>query len=243
MTDNYTRLRRKDQPILIMSLLLAALVLFLPWGIYRVKTRGWPKLNLASATESEFLYQKALESGWQAAVAVQTAEGRQEWDQVVNRWGEAITLLEKVRSTASVRSQEAQAKLAEYRGFQQYASDQAAQSPPQYSWELVTELSEQVSYVLVDPDRNDALSPGPPLEIEPDQTITNVDYINSILATLGMPPIAGDQIAPGGAVQLRSNEYVIQNYPMGELSLYRTLCNDSFAINGRYDCLWKISLR
>ncbi|HEY9735341.1 MAG TPA: hypothetical protein V6D06_03630 [Trichocoleus sp.] len=243
MAENYTRIQGKDQTVVLMSLALAALVLFLPWGIYRVKTRGWPKLNLARATESEFLYQKALETGWEAAVAVQTASGRQEWDQVVTRWGEAITLLEKVKSTASVRSQEAHTKLAEYRGFQQYASQQADQSPPQYSWELITELSEQVSYVLVDPDRNDALSPGPQLEIEPDHTITNVAYINSILATLGMPPIPGDTIAPGDAVQLRSNEYVLKNYPMGELSLHRTLCSDSFAINGRYDCLWKISLR
>lgn len=243
MTEDYRPLGSKDRSLLWTGVALGAALLSLPWLVHQASQSRWLKVNPFKAVEADLLYDKALETGWEAAVAVQTAQGRQEWEQVVTRWNEAIALLEGVQDIPSVRTQEAQAKLAEYRQFQQYASQQAAQALPEFAWETVTDLSGQLSFVLVDPDRNDSLSPGPRLEIGPDQTIVNTAFVNDVLASLNLPPVPLESITPGQAVQLRSNEYIIANYPMGELSLHRTLCTDSFAINNRYDCLWKITLR
>ena len=243
MAQEYSRSGLKDQLVLFTSAALAAGVLCLPWLIYQAHARQWLQFNPFKTAEADFLYQKALETGWEAAVAVQSAQNRREWEAVVSRWEDAITLLERVGNLSSVRSQEAQTKLVEYRGFHEYAAERAARSVPEFSWEVITELAGQKSFVLIDPDRNDALSPGPRLEIEPNHTITNVDQVNQVLAGLGLPPIPGDTIGPGEGVQIRSNEYILKNYPLGELSLHRTLCNDSFVISNRYDCLWKITLR
>ncbi|MBD0334532.1 MAG: hypothetical protein ICV62_03510 [Cyanobacteria bacterium Co-bin13] len=243
MTDEYSRSGLKDQSVLFTSAALAALVLSLPWVIFRANANQWFSINPFKAVEADFLYEKALETGWEAAVAVQSAQGRRDWETVVARWGEAITMLEKVKTIPSNHSQEAKTKLAEYRGFQEYASERATKSLPEFSWEMITELAGQKSFVLVDPDRNDALSPGPRLDVEADHTITNIAHVNHVLSSLGLPPIPGASISPGENVQIRSNEYIIRNYPLGELSLHRTLCNDSFTINSRYDCLWKITLR
>jgi hypothetical protein len=215
-----------------------ALLVAVPWFVYR-----GDELRLIGFRDSsdtlQKIYDSALDTGWQAAVAVQTAQTRQEWEAVAEQWDQAIVLLQTVkRESGDVDGQITQ-KQTEYEQYRDYALRQTAQHPPDYRWERVTELAGDRSYILVDPDTTDAELEGPPLLLGADHIPQNVDYISDVLVSLGLPPIASQsqlQI-------LNDNQYQVSGYPTGDLVLHRTLCSQSFVISDKYHCLWKITLR
>lgn len=78
-------------------------------------------------TEQPDFYQQALNYGWQAAVAAQTAKTSQEWEIVSSLWSQAIGKLQSVPKNnpnyVAVRQ-----KISEYRIYREYAQLQQ-QSP------------------------------------------------------------------------------------------------------------------
>lgn len=240
MTQHYTWPKLKDQSVLLLGVTLAGVVLSLPWIIQY--TMRWVQKNPLPPSSTEVLHQKALETGWETAVAVQTAEERQEWKQIAQQWQDAIALLDQVQMS-NEQASDIRSKIAEYKTYQTYAVKKVNTSPPNFVWETVSQLAGDKSYVLADSSKTDPLSIGPELKIDADQTITNGAYVDAVLASLDLPPIGLAEIAIGKNVQLKDNQYIIKNYPLGELSLHRTLCSDSFAVNSKYDCLWKITLQ
>ncbi|HEY9764500.1 MAG TPA: hypothetical protein V6D07_18375 [Trichocoleus sp.] len=241
MAQHYIWPKLKERSVLPLGLTLAGVVLSLPWIIYHMV--GWVQKNPLPPSNAELLYQKALETGWETAVAVQTAEDRQEWKQIAQQWQDAIALLDQVQQMSTQQTHDIASKIAEYQGYQEYAAQRADASPPEFDWEAVPQLAGGLSYVLVDSSNTDPLSLGPELKIDITQTITNGAYVDAVLASLDLPPIGLAQIAVGENVQLKNDQYVISDYPLGQISLHRTLCSDSFAVNSKYECLWKITLQ
>ncbi len=215
----------------------AALVLATFWLAGR-GNRPQP-LDGSSTNTAQKLYNSALDTGWQAAVAVQSAQTRQEWEAVINQWDQAINLLQTVKQTTGNTDGTLAQKRNEYEQYRAYAVQRSTQQPPDFDWEVVTELAGDKSYILVDPNPNDAELAGPVLDIGTDHIPQNIGYINEVLATIGLPPIGSM-----GQFQVQNdNQYRIAPYPAGELVLHRSLCSPSFVISDKYDCLWKITLR
>lgn len=215
----------------------AALLLGLPWLV-----NHWGETNAMSRTNAETvqkLYDSALDTGWQAAVAVQSAQTRQEWESVVDQWDQAIALIQTVKQEAGDADGALAQKQIEYEQYRDYALQKSTQQPPDYNWEVVTELAGDKSYILVDPDTTDPVLKGPILDLGPDHVPQNVDYISDVLATVGLPPIT----AQNQLQVLNDNQYKVAGYSAGTLVLHRTLCSQSFVIADKYDCLWKITLQ
>lgn len=240
MTQHYTWPKLKDRSVFLLGVTLAGVVLSLPWIIHQ--TVGWIKKNPLPPSNAEVLYQKALETGWETAVAVQTAEDRQEWKQIAEQWQDAIALLSQVQNMSTEHASDIRSKIAEYKSYQAYAAQRVDTSPPKFTWETVSQLAGGKSYVLAESSSTDPLSLGPELKIDTDGTITNGAYVDAVLASLDLPPIGLEKIAVGKDVQLQNNQYTIKNYAKGEIVLHRTLCSDSFEVNSKYNCLWKITL-
>ena len=74
-------------------------------------------------------WQRGKDLGWQAAVAAQTAQSQDDWQQVVDLWNQAIALLESVPADGANYAQ-AQAKAEEYRGNRAIAADRQAAAEP-----------------------------------------------------------------------------------------------------------------
>lgn len=232
---------KQDWAVFVGGLGLSVLVLAFPWWMNRLEHP--PESSSQELENRNFLYQKALQTGWEAAVAVQTANGRQDWEKVVHQWEDAIALLKRVESTPQASATDIQAKVAEYQANQAYAMARSQQSSPKFNWESFREIAGGTSFNLVDPDLTDYVSPGPRLEITDNQTIANTDDVNQILASLNLPPVPVNPIAPGNSVQVKRNQYIIKNYPLGELVLYQDLCDDSLLIHDKYPCLRRITVR
>ena len=82
--------------------------------------------NPSSPTLSpEQAYQRALDTGYSAASLSQSALTADDWQLVVNRWQEAIALLESIPAESSDRAT-AQAKIAEYQRNLNVARQKAA---------------------------------------------------------------------------------------------------------------------
>lgn len=216
---------------------IVALVLASPWLANQLNRAQ--DLDGADADTARKLYDSALDTGWQAAVAVQTAQTQQEWESVIDQWDQAINLLQTVKQEMGDKDGVLAQKKTEYEQYREYALQKSAQQPPAFNWEVVTELAGDKSYILVDPDTADAQLTGPLLELGADHIPKNIGYINRVLQTIGLPPI-------GSASQIQvqnDHQYRVSPYPAGELVLYRSQCSQSFAISDKYDCLWKITLQ
>lgn len=214
----------------------AALVLASPWLANRL---GRTSAMVGSSADAlRKLHDSALETGWQAAVAVQSAQTRQEWESVVDQWDQAIELLQTVKQETGDTDGSLAQKQLEYENYRDYALLMSAQQPLDYTWEVVTELVGDKSYILVDPNTADAQLKGPPLQLGANHIPQNLDYINQVLVSVGLPRIASlDQIQV-----LSDHQYQVSGYPAGNLVLHRTLCSQSFAITDKYDCFWKMTL-
>ena len=182
-------------------------------------------------------YEDALATGWQAAVAVQTAQSRQEWEAVIAQWDRAIRLLRQTGQENPNVKVTVAAKIAEYDGYRDYAKQRINNIVPTYQWAEITEIGGGRSYIVVDPDPYDTLMSGPPLDIDPDYTIKNIAFVNRVLSGIGLPPVESEEI------EVLSDYYKIKNYPLGELLLYRSLCRESFGLSDRYDCLLKVTVQ
>jgi len=215
----------------------AGVIAIMPWVIYRVGLTSATARTNSDAVQK--LYDSALDTGWQAAVAVQSAQNRQEWEAVIDQWDQAINLLQTVEQAAGDIDGHLTQKQNEYEQYRAYALQKSTQHPPDYDWEIVTELAGDKSYILVDPDPTDAKMNGPALQLGADHRPQNIDYLNGVLQTLQLPPISDPT-----AIQIQNNsQYRVAGYAGGELVLHRTLCSQSFAITDKYDCLWKMTLR
>ena len=86
------------------------------------------QIESSDQTEQIDYYQQALDYGWQAAVATQTAKTGQEWETVSSLWSQAIGKLQSVPENnpnyPTVRQ-----KVLEYRTYRTYAQNQKQKSP------------------------------------------------------------------------------------------------------------------
>jgi hypothetical protein len=236
MAYQYHQGRRQARASWIRLTIAAGVILILPWLFFRVGRTH--TTDRSSSDAAQKIYDSALDTGWQAAVAVQTAQTRQDWELVINQWNQAIELLQTVKQEIGDGDGRLTQKQEEYQQYRDYAIQQSVQQPPDFAWEVVTELAGDKSYILVDPDPTDAKMEGPALQLGVDHRPQNVDYINEVLSTLKLPPIAD-----ASTIQVQNdNQYRVVSYTAGELVLHRTLCTQSFVISDKYDCLWKITL-
>jgi hypothetical protein len=237
MTYQYYQGKSRNRIVWLGVGVVAAMALAFPWVTERL---GYKPTTLETGSDTiQKLYNSALDTGWQAAVAVQTAQTRQEWESVADQWDQAISLIQTVKQEVGDADGVLAQKQTEYEQYRNYALQKSDQHPLDYNWEIVTELAGDKSYILVDPDTADAELAGPPLQMGADHVPQNVDYINTVLASVGLPAIASQS----SFQVLNDNQYRVATYPAGELVLHRTLCSQSFVIADKYDCLWKITLR
>lgn len=223
---------RQAPPAWLPSLLVGAVVLALPWAGFQLR-----RITQRPPLQGNAFYESALSTGWDAAVAVQTATSRQEWEAVISKWDRAINLLHQSDQGNPQATDLVDAKIAEYEAYRRYARQQADSILPVYHWATITEIGGGRSHIVVDPDPYDTLMSGPPLDIGPDHTIENLPFVNQVLASIGLPPVQLEDLT------VLSNYYKVQNYPLGELLLHRSLCRESFGLSDRYDCLLKITVQ
>jgi len=223
---------RRAPPVWLPSLLVGAVVLALPWAGFHLR-----QMAQRPPLQGNAFYESALSKGWDAAVAVQTATSRQEWESVISQWDRAISLLHQSSQVNPKAADLVDAKIAEYEAYRRYARQQADSILPVYQWATITEIGGGRSYIVVDPDPYDTLMSGPPLDIGSDHTIENLTFVNRVLASINLPPVQSDAIA------VLSNYYKVENYPLGELLLHRSLCRESFGLSDRYDCLIKVTVQ
>ncbi|MDJ0705229.1 MAG: caspase family protein [Leptolyngbyaceae cyanobacterium MO_188.B28] len=85
------------------------------------------------------LYQKALDSGIEAATLAQSAQSQADWQKVVDEWGNAIAFLKKTRSDDANAAEKARQKIAEYEQNQAIAQQQADRA----SWRQAISTAEK----------------------------------------------------------------------------------------------------
>lgn len=82
-------------------------------------------------------WQQGKDLGWQAAVAAQTAQSQDEWQQVTALWDQAIAALESIPAGDADYDQ-AQAKAEEYRGNRAIAANRQTAAVPASTTGLAT---------------------------------------------------------------------------------------------------------
>lgn len=242
MTRPYLRENAQDRPLLVMGTIMSVVILFFPWVVQRSQMIGQ---RTPEQVMTDPLYQDALAQGWEAAVAVQTANNRQEWETVVEQWDGAIALLEMVQQQRPNSASIIQGKLVEYHQNREYALLKMDSTLPEFTWQRVDIADGERNYLLVPPQEYtySYTYPGPKLDISHDFKLENLGYINAILASLDLPPIPSNQLLPKDPLPLLGTEYLVPNYPLGELYLGRTRCGDPYNVQEQYDCFWKITIR
>lgn len=232
-----------DQPLLVMGTIMSIMILLFPWLMQQLRI-GDP-LTQPTNTVSDSFYEEALTTGWDAAVAVQEAQSRQDWEEIVAQWDDAINLLKASRNSTVDSQAEISSKLTEYVRNREYALAQSELSQPSFHWQEVNTGNGERAYFLVAPEDHSFsyVYPGPPLEVGPSYALENLSYVNAVLDTLDLPPLSSAQLVPNGPPQVLSSDYRAVDYPLGEMLLSRTQCGDVYALQDQYECFWKITIR
>lgn len=114
-------------------------------------------------------YERALDAAYSATTIAQSAQSFSDWQLVINRWQEAIQLLQRVPSSSSYYAI-AKEKLSQYQRNLSLAQQQAKSPRPSSPAERTIAISPGAVYQPLDPTPSPTLSP--PLETE---SKTNTD--------------------------------------------------------------------